>query len=91
MKDEIKGKAEEVHGKMTGDKSEELKGKAYQAVDKVRRAGRDIRDDVHQRRTSTATRPSASARPKRSRSAAPTERQGRARIIASTTDPDLMP
>ena len=47
MKDEIKGKAEEVHGKMTGDKSEELKGKAHQAVDKVRRAGRDISDDVH--------------------------------------------
>ena len=47
MKDEIKGKAEEVHGKMTGDKSEELKGKAHQAVDKVRRAGRDISDDLH--------------------------------------------
>lgn len=47
MKDEIKGKAEEVHGKMTGDKSEELKGKAHQAVDKVKRTGRDISDDVH--------------------------------------------
>jgi uncharacterized protein YjbJ (UPF0337 family) len=46
MKDEVKGKAEEVHGKLTGDKSEELKGKAHQAVDKVRRAGRDLRDDV---------------------------------------------
>lgn len=47
MKDEIKGKAEEVHGKMTGDKGEELRGKAHQAVDKVRRAGRDVSDDVH--------------------------------------------
>jgi len=47
MKDQIKGKVEEAHGKMTGDKGEELKGKARQAADKVRRAGRDIRDDVH--------------------------------------------
>jgi uncharacterized protein YjbJ (UPF0337 family) len=47
MKDEIKGKAEEAHGKMTGDKSEELKGKAHQAADKIKRASRDIRDDIH--------------------------------------------
>ncbi|HSP10583.1 MAG TPA: CsbD family protein [Candidatus Dormibacteraeota bacterium] len=48
MKDQVKGKAEEVHGKLTGDKGEELKGKAHQAVDKVKRTGRDVRDDVQQ-------------------------------------------
>ncbi|MGH7764533.1 MAG: CsbD family protein [Candidatus Dormibacteraceae bacterium] len=46
MKDQIEGKVEEVHGKMTGDKGEEVKGKARQAVDKVKRTGRDVRDDV---------------------------------------------
>jgi len=46
MKDEIKGKADELKGRLTGDKSEELKGKAEQAADKVKRTGRDIRDDV---------------------------------------------
>lgn len=48
MKDELKGKAEEVKGKMTGDKGEELKGKAHQMVDKLKRSGRDVRDDVHE-------------------------------------------
>jgi uncharacterized protein YjbJ (UPF0337 family) len=46
MRDAIKGKAREIKGKVTGDKSEELKGKAEQAADKVKRTGRDIRDDV---------------------------------------------
>jgi len=41
MKDEIKGKADELKGKLTGDRSEEMKGKAEQAADKVRRAGRE--------------------------------------------------
>ena len=43
MKDEIKGKADELKGKLTGDRSEELKGKAEQAMDKAKRTGRDIR------------------------------------------------
>ncbi len=46
MKDEVKGKAHEIKGKVTGDRSEEMKGKAEQAGDKVRRAGRDIKDDL---------------------------------------------
>src|SRR6266581_3702091 len=46
MKDEIKGKADELKGKLTGDKKEEWKGKAEQAGDKLRRNARDIRDDV---------------------------------------------
>ncbi len=48
MKDEIKGKAEEIKGKVTGDRSEELKGKMRQAADKTRRVARDIRGDVHE-------------------------------------------
>jgi uncharacterized protein YjbJ (UPF0337 family) len=48
MRDAIKGKAHEIKGKITGDKSEELKGKAEQAADKAKRTGRDIRDDVGQ-------------------------------------------
>jgi uncharacterized protein YjbJ (UPF0337 family) len=46
MKDEIKGKADELKGEITGDKSEEMKGKAEQAGDKVRRNARDLRDDI---------------------------------------------
>lgn len=46
MKDEIKGKAEQIKGKVTGDRSEEMKGKAHQAADKARRTVRDVRDDV---------------------------------------------
>src|SRR5579859_2068770 len=46
MKDEIKGKAHEIKGKVTGDKSEEMKGKAEQGVDKLKRTGRDVRDDL---------------------------------------------
>jgi len=48
MKDQIKGKAEEVKGKLTGDKGEEMKGKAHQAGDKAKRTMRDMRDDVKQ-------------------------------------------
>ncbi len=48
MKDEIKGKADELKGKLTGDKEEEMKGKAEQAEDKAKRTGRDIRDDVRE-------------------------------------------
>ena len=46
MKDEIEGKAKEIKGKVTGDKEEEMEGKAQQGMDKARRTGRDIRDDV---------------------------------------------
>jgi uncharacterized protein YjbJ (UPF0337 family) len=46
MKDQIRGKAEELTGKATGDKSEELKGKARQAVGNLKRTARDVRGDV---------------------------------------------
>jgi len=46
MKDEIKGKAEEIKGKVTGDRAEEMKGKAHQAEDKARRTVRDVKEDV---------------------------------------------
>ena len=46
MKGQIKGKAEELKGKATGNRTEELKGKARQTADKLRREGRDIKDDL---------------------------------------------
>jgi uncharacterized protein YjbJ (UPF0337 family) len=36
MKDRVRGKAEELKGKLTGDKVLELKGQARQAVAKLR-------------------------------------------------------
>ena len=46
MKDQIRGKAEELTGKVTGDRSEEMKGKARQAVGNLKRTARDVRGDV---------------------------------------------
>jgi uncharacterized protein YjbJ (UPF0337 family) len=46
MKDQIRGKAEELKGKATGDRSEEMKGKARQAVGNLKRAARDVRGDM---------------------------------------------
>ena len=42
MSDKIKGKAEEMHGKMSNDKSMEMKGKARQELAK----GKDKIDDM---------------------------------------------
>ena len=46
MKDQIKGKAEELKGKATGDKAEEWKGKAHQKVGDLKDTARGARDDV---------------------------------------------
>jgi len=46
MKDQIRGKAEELKGKVTGDRREEMKGKARQGVGNVKKDVRDVRDDV---------------------------------------------
>jgi uncharacterized protein YjbJ (UPF0337 family) len=46
LKDQVRGKAEEIHGKVTGDKSEELKGKARQSVGNAKSKVRDIQADV---------------------------------------------
>lgn len=42
LKDKIKGKAEEIKGKLTGDRAEELKGKGRQAVGEVKRVGKEV-------------------------------------------------
>jgi uncharacterized protein YjbJ (UPF0337 family) len=48
MKDQIRGKAEELKGKATGDRSEEMKGKARQAVGNLKRVARDVRGDMRE-------------------------------------------
>ena len=48
MKDQVRGKAEEIKGKVTGDKVEELKGKARQTAGNAKRAVRDIQADVRE-------------------------------------------
>ncbi|HEY4889239.1 MAG TPA: CsbD family protein [Candidatus Dormibacteraeota bacterium] len=46
MKDQVRGKAEEIKGKLTGDRPEELKGKARQQVGNVKRTVRDVKEDI---------------------------------------------
>jgi uncharacterized protein YjbJ (UPF0337 family) len=48
MKDQVRGKAEEIKGKVTGNKTEENKGKARQTVGNVKRAARDLQADVRE-------------------------------------------
>jgi hypothetical protein len=42
VKDKIEGKAEELKGRVTGDRAAELKGKARQAVGEAKRLARDL-------------------------------------------------
>lgn len=42
MKDKLQGKAEELKGKLTGDKGEELKGKARQGLGGVKQTGKEL-------------------------------------------------
>lgn len=49
MKDQVRGKAEELKGKVTGDRSEELKGKARQVAGNVKRDVRDLKADMTDR------------------------------------------
>jgi uncharacterized protein YjbJ (UPF0337 family) len=46
MKDQVRGKAEEIKGKLTGNRGEEIKGKARQKVGNVKSTVRDIKEDV---------------------------------------------
>jgi uncharacterized protein YjbJ (UPF0337 family) len=46
MKDQVRGKAEEIKGKLTGNRSDEMKGKVRQKVGNVKRAARDVKEDV---------------------------------------------
>ena len=49
MKDKIQGKAEEVKGKLTGDKAEEAKGDARQAVGGLKQDAREVKDKLEGR------------------------------------------
>jgi uncharacterized protein YjbJ (UPF0337 family) len=46
MKDKLQGKFEEAKGKITGDKSEEFKGKGRRMVGGVKQAGKEIAYDA---------------------------------------------
>ncbi len=46
MQDRMRGKAEEIKGKATGDKSLRVKGKARQKVGRVKEAAKSIAYDV---------------------------------------------
>lgn len=72
MKDKVQGKAEELKGKVTGDRATELKGKARQAVGEAKRLARDLDIETGRDRTEAvegteATEPQAEANPRPSR------------------------
>lgn len=46
MKDKLQGKGEELKGKLTGNRSEELKGKGRQAVGGLKQDAREVKDKV---------------------------------------------
>jgi len=48
MKDQIRGKIEELKGKLTGDKGEEMKGKLRQTVGNAKSTARDVREDMRE-------------------------------------------
>ena len=43
----MREKAIELKGRATGDRSEEMKGRARRAVGDLKRTARDVRGDVH--------------------------------------------
>lgn len=46
LKDKIIGKAKEVEGKLTGDKSREVEGKAQQVKGKVKAKAKKVKEDI---------------------------------------------
>lgn len=50
-KDKLEGKAKELKGKVTGDRLEELKGKAQEARGEAKGKVNDLRDALKNRRT----------------------------------------
>lgn len=46
LKDKIIGKAKEVEGKLTGDKSREVEGKAQKTKGKVKAKAQQVKDDI---------------------------------------------
>jgi uncharacterized protein YjbJ (UPF0337 family) len=53
MKDKVRGKTEEIKGKVTGDKGLELKGKARQKVGRVKETAKAIAYDIEHSRKQT--------------------------------------
>lgn len=46
LKDKIIGKAKEVEGRLTGDKSHEVEGKAQQVKGKVKAKAKKVKEDI---------------------------------------------
>lgn len=46
LKDKIIGKAKEFEGKLTGDKSREVEGKAQQVKGKVKAKAKKVKEDI---------------------------------------------
>ncbi|WP_052543287.1 CsbD family protein [Lactobacillus sp. OTU4228] len=46
LKDKIIGKAKEVEGKITGDKTREAQGKAQQVKGKVKAKAKKVKEDI---------------------------------------------
>ena len=46
LKDKIIGKAKEVEGKLTGEKSREVEGKAQQVKGKVKAKAKKVKEDI---------------------------------------------
>jgi hypothetical protein len=62
VKDKMQGMAEELKGKVTGDRATELKGKARQAVGEAKRLARDLNIDPGDRTEARET-PAPAQRP----------------------------
>lgn len=56
MKDKLRGKAEVAKGKLTGNRSDVLKGKARQALGNVKQAGKEIASDADRANRKSTTR-----------------------------------
>jgi uncharacterized protein YjbJ (UPF0337 family) len=48
MKDQIRGKAEEIKGRITGNRKEKLKGQARQKLGEAKSAVRDVKGDLRE-------------------------------------------
>jgi uncharacterized protein YjbJ (UPF0337 family) len=53
VKDKVRGKTEEIKGKVTGDKGLQLKGKARQKVGRVKEAAKAVAYDMEHSRKET--------------------------------------
>jgi uncharacterized protein YjbJ (UPF0337 family) len=56
MQDKVRGKTEEIKGKVTGDKGLQLKGKARQKVGRVKEAAKAVAYDMEHSRKETPSR-----------------------------------